>query len=151
MYSVDFPTTHSRRIPELAQSLAGTDRWPAGSIARSNPAAPLSRLAQSIFRPDNQQREKPMHPLRKTARIAGAIYLSMVLTAPFISGCMSPGENASCAEMPPPPPTTSWFTRRRCFVLRSSADSFLHYVIFICLGIALYRLLSSVGSTWALF
>ena len=49
--------------------------------------------------------------------------------------------------MPPRPPATSWLTRR-CFVLRFSAD-LVGQVIFICLAIALYRLLSSVNKTWA--
>ena len=69
-----------------------------------------------------------MHPLKKTARIAGAIYLSMVFTAPF----------------------TLLYVPGKLIVRGDAAATANTHVIFICLGIALYRLLSSVGKTWAL-
>ena len=50
-----------------------------------------------------------MHPTDKAARIAGAVYLSMVVTAPF-SLIYVPGK-LLCAGMPPRRPTTSWLTR----------------------------------------
>jgi hypothetical protein len=50
--------------------------------------------------------------------------------------------------MPPPRPTTSWRTRQ-CSVLAIIGDLFAA-VIFICLGIALYRLLTGVNKTWAM-
>ena len=87
-----------------------------------------------------------MHPLKKTARIAGAIYLSMVFTAPFtllyVPGkLIVRGDAAATAN--------NILAHETMFRLAIIGDLFTH-VIFICLGIALYRLLSSVGKTWAL-
>jgi hypothetical protein len=90
--------------------------------------------------------EKAMHPLKKTARIAGAIYLSMVFTAPFtllyVPGkLIVRGDAAATAN--------NILAHETMFRFAIIGDLFTH-VIFICLGIALYRLLSSVGKTWAL-
>src|SRR6266516_4058465 len=87
-----------------------------------------------------------MHPLKKTARIAGAIYLSMVFTAPFtllyVPGkLIVRGDAAATAN--------NILAHETMFRFAIIGDLFTH-VIFICLGIALYRLLSSVGKTWAL-
>src|SRR5213592_4831527 len=87
-----------------------------------------------------------MHPLKKTARIAGAIYLSMVFTAPFtllyVPGkLIVRGDAATTAN--------NILAHETMFRFAIIGDLFTH-VIFICLGIALYRLLSSVGKTWAL-
>ena len=55
-----------------------------GILRRSSPAAPLSRTALiQPGKPNKRQRRDIMHPLKKAARIAGAIYLSMVVTGPF--------------------------------------------------------------------
>ena len=87
-----------------------------------------------------------MHPTVKQARIAGAIYLSMVLTAPFtllyVPGkLIVRGDAAATAN--------NVLTHETMFRLAIIGDLFTH-VIFICLGIALYRLLSSVNKTWAM-
>ena len=87
-----------------------------------------------------------MHPTNKAARIAGAIYLSMVFTAPFtllyVPGkLIVRGDAAATAN--------NVLAHETMFRLAIIGDLFTH-VIFICLGIALYRLLSSVNKTWAM-
>jgi hypothetical protein len=87
-----------------------------------------------------------MHPTDKAARIAGAVYLSMVLTAPFTllyvpSKLIVRGNATATAE--------NILAHETMFRLAIIGDLFTH-VIFICLGIALYRLLTSVNKTWAM-
>jgi hypothetical protein len=87
-----------------------------------------------------------MHPTNKAARIAGAVYLSMVLTAPFTllyvpSKLIVRGNATATAE--------NILAHETMFRLAIIGDLFTH-VIFICLGIALYRLLNSVNKTWAM-
>jgi Domain of unknown function (DUF4386) len=87
-----------------------------------------------------------MHPTVKAARIAGAIYLSMVFTAPFSliyvpSKLIVRGNAAATAE--------NILANETMFRLSIFGDLIGH-VIFICLGIALYRLLSNVNKTWAM-
>src|SRR3954470_3257038 len=87
-----------------------------------------------------------MHPLKKAARIAGAIYLSMVVTGPFSliylpSKLIVRGNAAATAD--------NIMAHETMFRLSIFCD-LIGQVIFICLGIALYRLLSSVNKTWAL-
>ncbi len=86
-----------------------------------------------------------MHPLKKTARIAGAIYLTMVFTAPFsllyVPGKLIVRGNAAATA-------DNILAHETMFRLSIFGDLIGH-VIFICLGIALYRLLSSVNKTWA--
>ena len=86
-----------------------------------------------------------MHPLKKAARIAGAIYLSMVVTGPFSliyvpSKLIVRGNAAVTAD--------NILAHQTMFNLAILAD-LVGQVIFICLAIALYRLLSSVNKTWA--
>src|SRR5438477_4250939 len=87
-----------------------------------------------------------MHPTVKAARIAGAIYLSMVFTAPFsliyvpsklivLGNAVATADNIMAHEI--------------MFRLSIFGD-LIGQVIFICLAIALYRLLSSVNKSWAL-
>ena len=87
-----------------------------------------------------------MHPTDKAARIAGAVYLSMVLTAPFtllyVPGKLIVRGNATATA-------ENVLAHETMFRLAIIGDLFTH-VIFICLGIALYRLLSSVNKTWAM-
>src|SRR5437879_11810298 len=88
-----------------------------------------------------------MHPTVKAARIAGAIYLSMVFTAPFSliyvpSKLIVRGNAAATAD--------NVLAHETMFRLSIFGD-LLGHVIFICLAIALYRLLSSVNKTWALW
>src|SRR6266568_4681080 len=86
-----------------------------------------------------------MHPVKKAARIAGAVYLSMVITAPFSliyvpSKLIVRGNAAATAD--------NILAHQTMFNLAILADLF-GQVIFICLAIALYRLLSGVNKTWA--
>jgi hypothetical protein len=86
-----------------------------------------------------------MHPLKKSARIAGAIYLSMVITGPFSliyvpNKLIVRGNGAATAD--------NILAHETMFRLAILAD-LVGSVIFICLGIALYKLLSGVSKTWA--
>ena len=86
-----------------------------------------------------------MHPTDKAARIAGAVYLSMVLTGPF-SLIYAPtklivrGDATGTAN--------NILNHEALFRLWIIGDLWTH-VIFICLGVTLYRLLSSVNKPWA--
>jgi Domain of unknown function (DUF4386) len=87
-----------------------------------------------------------MHPTVKAARIAGAVYLSMVFTAPFTllyipNKLIVRGDANATAE--------NILAHETMFRLAILGD-LLTAVIFICLGIALYRLLSDVNKTWAM-
>ena len=86
-----------------------------------------------------------MHPTDKAARIAGAVYLSMVLTAPFSliyvpSKLIVRGNAAGTAD--------NILSHETMFRLSIMGD-LVGQVIFICLAIALYRLLRDVNKTWA--
>jgi len=87
-----------------------------------------------------------MHPTDKAARIAGAIYLSMVLVAPFamlyVPGkLIVPGNATATAD--------NILAHETMFRLSIFGDLVSH-VIFICLAVALSRLLSNVNRTWAM-
>ena len=86
-----------------------------------------------------------MHPMKKAARIAGAIYASMVVTGPFSliyvpNKLIVRGDAAATAD--------NILAHETMFRLSILAD-LVGSVIFICLAIALYRLLSGVNKTWA--
>jgi Domain of unknown function (DUF4386) len=86
-----------------------------------------------------------MHPTDKAARIAGAVYLSMVFTAPFSliyvpSKLIVHGDATATAE--------NILAHQTMFRLSTLAE-LVGQVIFICLGFALYRLLREVDRTWA--
>src|SRR6266705_4657956 len=85
------------------------------------------------------------HPLKKAARTAGAIYLSMILVAPFsmlyVPGKLIVRDNAAATA-------ENILAHETLFRLSIFGDLIGH-VIFICLSVALYRLLSSVNKTWA--
>src|SRR5438105_5024846 len=86
-----------------------------------------------------------MHPTVKAARIAGAIYLSMVITGPFSliyvpSKLIVRGNAVATAD--------NILAHETMFRLAILAD-LIGSVIFICLAIALYKLLSGVSKTWA--
>src|SRR5438094_10507479 len=86
-----------------------------------------------------------MHPTVKAARIAGAIYLSMIVTGPFAliyvpTNLIVRGNAAATAA--------NILAHETMFRLAILAD-LVGSVIFICLGIALYKLLSGVSRTWA--
>ena len=86
-----------------------------------------------------------MHPTKKAARVAGAVYLSLVLTAPFsllyVPGKLIVRGNAVTTA-------SNILTHEMLFRL-CIVSELLSSVIFICLGLALYRLLSGVNKTWA--
>src|SRR6266516_4336605 len=87
-----------------------------------------------------------MHPVKKAARIAGAIYASMVVTGPFSliyvpNKLIVRGDAAATAD--------NILAHETMFRLSILAD-LVGQVIFICLAIALYRLLSSVNNIGAL-
>src|SRR6266511_2996098 len=86
-----------------------------------------------------------MHPTVKAARTAGSVYLSMVLTAPFsllyVPGKLIVRGNAAATA-------DNILAHETLFRLAILAD-LVGQVIFICLAIALYRLLSGVNKTWA--
>jgi hypothetical protein len=86
-----------------------------------------------------------MHPTNKAARIAGAVYLSMVITAPFsliyVPGKLIVRGNAVATA-------GNILAHETMFRLSISGD-LVGQVIFICLALALYRLLSGVNKTWA--
>ena len=86
-----------------------------------------------------------MHPTDRAARIAGATYLGLVLTAPlsliFIPAkLIVPGNAGATAD--------NILTHEMMFRLCVVSELFSS-VIFICLGLALYRLLSEVNKVWA--
>lgn len=86
-----------------------------------------------------------MHPTDKAARIAGAVYLSLALTAPFSliyvpSALIVRGNAAATAS--------NILAHEMLFRLGIVAD-LISSVIFICLVIALDRLLSGVNKTHA--
>src|SRR6266568_5932121 len=86
-----------------------------------------------------------MHPTKKAARIAGFIYLSMVFTAPFSliyvpSKLIVRGNAAATAD--------NILAHETMFRLSIYGD-LVGQAIFICLGIALYRLLSGINKIWA--
>jgi hypothetical protein len=86
-----------------------------------------------------------MHSTDKAARVASAVYLSLVLTVPFsllyVAGKLIVRGNATATA-------NNILNHEMLFRLGIVADLFSS-VIFICLGMALYRLLSSVNKTWA--
>jgi hypothetical protein len=89
--------------------------------------------------------ESTMHPSVKAARLAGAVYLSLVLTAPFsllyVPGKLIVSGNATATA-------GNILSHEMLFRLCIVADLFSS-VIFICLGFALYRLLNGVNKNWA--
>ena len=86
-----------------------------------------------------------MHPTDKAARIAGAVYLSMVFTAPFsllyVPGRLIVRGNAGA--------TSENILAHETMFRLSIMGELVGQVIFICLGIALYRLLCEVNRPWA--
>jgi len=86
-----------------------------------------------------------MHPTDKAARVAGAVYLSMVFTAPFAliyipNTLIVRGNATATAE--------KILAHEMLFRLGMVADM-VSSVIFICLAIALYRLFCEVSKTQA--
>lgn len=86
-----------------------------------------------------------MHPTVKQARIAGAVYLLMVLTAPlsliYIPGKLIVRGNATATA-------TNILNNENLFRVEI-IGGLIGQVIFICLAAALYRLLNEVNRTWA--
>ena len=86
-----------------------------------------------------------MHPTDKAARVAGAVYLSMIVTAPFslvyIPSTLFVRGNATATA-------NNILAHQTLFRLAIVAD-LITAVIFIFLVLALYRLLSGVNKTHA--
>jgi hypothetical protein len=86
-----------------------------------------------------------MHPTDKAARIAGATYLGLVLTAPlslmYIPAKLIVHGNAAATA-------ANILSHEMMFRLCIVSELFSS-VIFICLGMALYRLLAEVNKGWA--
>src|SRR2546429_9127124 len=87
-----------------------------------------------------------MTPTVKAARIAGGIYLTLVFPAPFSliyvpSKLIVRGNAAATAD--------NILAHETMFRLSIFGD-LVGQVIFICLGVAFYRLLRDVNKTWAL-
>src|SRR5438094_10562918 len=86
-----------------------------------------------------------MHPTVKAARTSGFVYLAMILVAPFsmlyVPGKLIVRDNAAATA-------ENSLTHETLF--RSSIfGDLIGHLIFICLAIALYRLLRDVNRTWA--
>jgi len=86
-----------------------------------------------------------MHPTDKAARVAGAVYLSLVVTGPFTliyvpNKLIVPGNATATAS--------NILAHEMLFRVAIVAD-LIGSVIFICLAVALYRLLSGVNKTLA--
>ena len=86
-----------------------------------------------------------MHPTDKAARIAGAVYLSMVVTAPFsliyVPGKLIVRGDATATA-------NNVLAHETLFRLGIVAD-LITSIIFICVVLALYRLLSGANKTLA--
>ena len=87
-----------------------------------------------------------MHPTDKAARIAGAVYLSMVVTGPF-SLMYVPGKLIVKGNAPA---TASNVLAHQTLFSLGIIANLLGSVIFICLAIALYRLFREVDKTQSL-
>jgi len=86
-----------------------------------------------------------MHPLKKAARVAGAWYLSMVITGPF-SLLYVPSKLIVRGNAPAT--AANVLAHDTMFQFGIVAGLF-GQVLFICLAVALYRLLGDVNKTWA--
>ena len=87
-----------------------------------------------------------MHPKKKAGRIAGAIYASMVFVGPFSliyvpNKLIVRGDATATAA--------NVLNHQSMFGLWIMGDVWMS-VIFICLGVALYNLLSGISKPWAL-
>jgi hypothetical protein len=86
-----------------------------------------------------------MHPLKKAGRIAGALYLSMVITGPFsliyIPSKLIVHGNATA--------TAANILEHATMFRFGIVAGLFGQVLFICLAVALYRLLGDVNKTWS--
>lgn len=87
-----------------------------------------------------------MNETKKNARIAGFIYLSMILTAPF---CMLYVPNKLIVHGNAAATADNILAHETMFRLSIFGD-LVGQVIFICLGVAFFRLLCDVNKNWAL-
>src|SRR5207248_11504153 len=85
-----------------------------------------------------------MHPIAKTARIAGAVYLSTLPLAvyfwSYLPGKLIARGNATVSAK-------NILAHETLFRFSILGDLFTH-VILLCLAFLLYRLLSDVNRTW---
>ena len=87
-----------------------------------------------------------MHPTVKAARLAGFIYLSMIFVAPF---CMLYIPNKLIVRGNAAATADNILAHETMFRMSIFGD-LIGQVIFICLGVAFYRLLRDVNKTWAM-
>lgn len=87
-----------------------------------------------------------MNETKKAARIAGLIYLSMIFVAPFcmlyVPGKLIVRGNAAA--------TAENILAHETLFRLSIVGDLIGQVVFICLGVALFRLLSGISKGWAL-
>lgn len=92
---------------------------------------------------DKGQRGQSMHPTVKAARVAAAIYLSMVVTGPFsllyVAGNLIVHGDAIATA-------ANFLAHETLFRFGVIADM-VNSVIVLCLAISLYRLFSGVNKT----
>src|SRR5438034_1248372 len=110
---------------------------------RCHPAASLSRSALNSQDRQSLKGEQRMHPTKKAARIAGLIYLSMIITAPFSmlyvpNKLIVRGDAAATA--------TNILAHETMFRLSIFGD-LIGQIIFICLGVAFYCMLCDLNIT----
>ena len=87
-----------------------------------------------------------MNETKKAARIAGLIYLSMIFTAPF---CMLYVPNKLIVHGNAAATADNILAHETMFRLSIFGD-LIGQVIFICLGVAFFRLFRDVNKNWAL-
>jgi len=108
-------------------------------------ATPLSRPYLTHFASLTQPLRYPMHPTSKAARIAGAVYLCGGFFAPFsliyVPNKLIVTGNAAA--------TAANILAHETMFRLSILTDLINQIIFICLAVALYRLLRDVSRPWA--
>src|SRR5207245_11091838 len=101
--------------------------------------SPCRRQRLGIVRPSRNKEREGMHPTDKAARVAGAVYLSMIVTAPFSLVYIPSTLFVRVADTAT---ANNMLAHQTLFCLAIVADLFTA-VIFTCLFLALYLLLSA--------
>ena len=138
-------TAHSGKIPEHARSL---DRTAYSRSPSSPPQSGCAVIADRCDQPAHQRTHKEkIHAPTQESRTHRRRNLSIDGRYRAIQLCCMFRANSSCAEISAAT-ANNILAHETMFRLAILGDLF-GSVIFICLGIALYRLLSSVNKTWA--
>jgi hypothetical protein len=98
-----------------------------------------------LERPTTRQGDKPMDEIRKNARVAGLLYLLVVLTGPFVllyvpGKLFAPGDATATARN-----ILAHESLFRAYIV----VEFISELLFVLLVLALYRLLKGVGQQLA--